>query len=412
MGLVTVCLGQCGNQLAVSLFEAVMENVRSVRGHSEYKRVALSRFFRRPAFGFDSAIISPSTEDPIGTPTAALQAVSEAPTAQPDRLGTALGLAKRVRSSSAVASKRSPYEAAKLPTRTAVATSTKKTALRTSRSSSKQPVSAEAAKQSQEREMSRPPSALEAPRVQVAEPASSFLVAKAVLIDMEPKVCRSLFLPEAGDLLTWLWQVIHGCLDQARASKTWCFDRKQTYWQQSGSGNNWAHGYYRHGPASAAGIMERIERVERVSESFRKITRLDEAFQALLRHVTLFAQEVRNTPDFEGFLILQSVAGGTGSGLGACFPFGIFHFSCFSVCIVVGYQAHSLQKHCEHGIQMLFSSTSLSGRLLPVKSACNTTTQCFLSLLLQGYVSVPFHWWFVSVCSLVRLAVACHGCLR
>lgn len=58
-------------------------------------------------------------------------------------------------------------------------------------------------------------------------------------------------------------QVIHGCLDQARASKMWCFDRKQAIWQQSGSGNNWAHGYFRHGPVSSAGILEKIEKVRR-----------------------------------------------------------------------------------------------------------------------------------------------------
>lgn len=55
--------------------------------------------------------------------------------------------------------------------------------------------------------------------------------ARAVLVDMEPKV-------------------VQGALRHAKrhGKGTWAFDSRRTFSRQSGSGNNWAAGYCTHGP--------------------------------------------------------------------------------------------------------------------------------------------------------------------
>ncbi|EQC31617.1 hypothetical protein, variant [Saprolegnia diclina VS20] len=92
--------------------------------------------------------------------------------------------------------------------------------------------------------------------------------ARAVLIDMEPKVVMQ-------------------CQDRAAASGRWQYDRTNSVCQQSGSGNNWAHGYTVHGAASAEAILDVLQR------------------------------EVEHCDYFKGFHAIQSLAGGTGSGLGS-----------------------------------------------------------------------------------------------
>ena len=89
-------------------------------------------------------------------------------------------------------------------------------------------------------------------------------IARAVLIDMEPKVIQS-------------------CLDSPRQFR---YDAARTFARQSGSANNWAFGYHVHGPASRDAILDRMRR------------------------------EAECADRLTGFLALHSLAGGTGSGVG------------------------------------------------------------------------------------------------
>lgn len=94
-------------------------------------------------------------------------------------------------------------------------------------------------------------------------------IARSILIDMEPSVVES------------------ALINAHRKSSRWTYSRPNCFFQQSGSGNNWAMGFADHGP--------------RVKDSIIDIVR----------------KELEMTDYFGGFLILQSMAGGTGSGLGA-----------------------------------------------------------------------------------------------
>ena len=94
------------------------------------------------------------------------------------------------------------------------------------------------------------------------------LQARAVLVDMESKV-------------------IQGSLTEARSGGCYSYDGKSVYSQKKGSGNNWANGYLNHGPASKEAIMNVVRR------------------------------QVERCDHLDSFLVLMSVAGGTGSGVGA-----------------------------------------------------------------------------------------------
>ena len=93
-------------------------------------------------------------------------------------------------------------------------------------------------------------------------------VARAVLIDMEPKVVQS-------------------SLRRAKRSGQWRYDSARTLAFQSGSGNNWARGYNTYGAQTRETALELVRR------------------------------ETEACDHFGGFLLLQSMAGGTGAGLGA-----------------------------------------------------------------------------------------------
>ncbi|KAL2612850.1 hypothetical protein R1flu_024542 [Riccia fluitans] len=98
--------------------------------------------------------------------------------------------------------------------------------------------------------------------------------ARAVLIDMEPKV-------------------IHGIIRRPKYPSVqgnradWTYNAHGLVTGDSGSGNNWARGYYDHGPQSLDSMMKAIR------------------------------TEVEHCDVCGGFIILQSMAGGTGAGLGA-----------------------------------------------------------------------------------------------
>lgn len=98
--------------------------------------------------------------------------------------------------------------------------------------------------------------------------ASAAPVARAVLIDMEPKV-------------------VQASLRRAKRSGRWRYDSARTLAFQSGSGNNWARGYNTYGPQTRETALELVRR------------------------------ETEACDHFGGFLLLQSMAGGTGAGLGA-----------------------------------------------------------------------------------------------
>jgi tubulin delta len=73
----------------------------------------------------------------------------------------------------------------------------------------------------------------------------------------------------------------------AESSGIWRYSSASAYTQQSGSANNWAYGYSTHAPNSVAAVSERVRK------------------------------EVERCDSLGGFLLLLSLAGGTGSGVGA-----------------------------------------------------------------------------------------------
>jgi len=94
------------------------------------------------------------------------------------------------------------------------------------------------------------------------------LQARAVLVDMESKV-------------------IHSAMTEARSGGCYMYDPGSVHSEKKGSGNNWANGYLNHGPASKEAIMNVVRR------------------------------QVERCDHLDSFLVLMSVAGGTGSGVGA-----------------------------------------------------------------------------------------------
>ena len=92
--------------------------------------------------------------------------------------------------------------------------------------------------------------------------------ARTVLVDMETKV-------------------VHNALLERKRERQWLYDSTSTYQGRRGSGNNWVNGYCKQGPCVCDSIMDLVRR------------------------------EVEKCSHLSGFLVLMSVAGGTGSGLGA-----------------------------------------------------------------------------------------------
>ncbi|KAM3934179.1 tubulin delta chain [Leptodactylus fuscus] len=99
------------------------------------------------------------------------------------------------------------------------------------------------------------------------ETESGEFVSRAVLLDMEPKV-------------------ISQTLSAAAHSGKWRYNEKSQFSQKQGSGNNWANGYYVHGPKHKDLIMN------------------------------LVRKETEKCDRLGGFITIMSMAGGTGSGMG------------------------------------------------------------------------------------------------
>jgi len=83
-------------------------------------------------------------------------------------------------------------------------------------------------------------------------------------------------------------KVVNKCLIEAKSAKTfWEYDKEYSHYKQEGSGNNWAFGHNIHGPRN----------LEMISNAYSKL--------------------LENLDSAPGCFILQSLAGGTGSGLGS-----------------------------------------------------------------------------------------------
>nr|XP_046246351.1 tubulin delta chain [Scatophagus argus] len=93
------------------------------------------------------------------------------------------------------------------------------------------------------------------------------LVARAALVDMEPKV-------------------INQSISRAPKSGKWRYGETSHFSQKQGSGNNWANGYCVHGPRHRDAVEELVRR------------------------------EAEHCDRLAGFMAIMSVAGGTGSGVG------------------------------------------------------------------------------------------------
>lgn len=104
--------------------------------------------------------------------------------------------------------------------------------------------------------------------ISMMQPSQGLPIARSILIDMEPKAV--------------------GCVMSQAQGRGWKYANNRVFLSQSGSGNNWAAGYKFHGPR----VMEQC--------------------------LDLVRMEAECTDHWGGTLMMQSVAGGTGSGLGAC----------------------------------------------------------------------------------------------
>lgn len=87
-------------------------------------------------------------------------------------------------------------------------------------------------------------------------------VARAVLVDMEPKVVQQCLQPLAAAP-----QSIQKPSGRQRASAsplTWAYDRRNAFTRQSGAGNNWAFGFKVLGTQAEEELLELIQAVSRV----------------------------------------------------------------------------------------------------------------------------------------------------
>jgi Tubulin len=100
------------------------------------------------------------------------------------------------------------------------------------------------------------------------EEKSKKYVAKSLLIDMEPKV-------------------IYECLGSQKRENLWDYNKNMTFYKQEGSGNNWAYGYNIHGPSCREEIIQK------------------------------FSTMLEKTDFLDAVVFFQSLAGGTGSGVGS-----------------------------------------------------------------------------------------------
>ncbi len=85
-------------------------------------------------------------------------------------------------------------------------------------------------------------SRVEIPQHEVCLTHSCRRHARAVLVDMEPKVIN------------------RAIVSAAHSATNWCYPPNSSFSQQSGSGNNWARGYNSYGPKFASTVCELVRR--------------------------------------------------------------------------------------------------------------------------------------------------------
>ena len=159
------------------------------------------------------------------------------------------------------------------------------------------------------------------------------VVPRAVLVDTEPKVVQAIVARPTRVARAAAPSGRRSRLEPssaATAAITLRYDLMQTYCRQSGSANNWAFGFRVHGPlcwahpARAQGISGGRGTASRaLAAQLRRAAADGPALSSSAvwnedsaRVSELVRREVERCDEFEGFLVLQSAAGGTGSGVG------------------------------------------------------------------------------------------------
>ena len=170
-------------------------------------------------------------------------------------------------------------------------------------------------------------------------------VARAVLIDMEPKVvsARVAAARKGGQwryvaryslaggggrvgVLLRLVAAVHALtlrVSVPHARATCSYSPSAVFSKQSGSANNWAYGYNKHGPACRSQLRNLIRKVRAGGMAALAGCGAVAAHRWMLCTCVrpdVLAQEVEHCDHLSGFLLLHSVAGGTGSGVGAYLP--------------------------------------------------------------------------------------------
>lgn len=86
--------------------------------------------------------------------------------------------------------------------------------------------------------------------------AASSATARAVLIDMEPKVIQQCLQDSATPATA--------ATRRSSRRLAWQYERSNTFTKQSGSGNNWAYGYMVHGAQNESALLDLIQTVRSV----------------------------------------------------------------------------------------------------------------------------------------------------
>ncbi|KAI9220640.1 Tubulin/FtsZ, GTPase domain-containing protein [Blastocladiella britannica] len=120
---------------------------------------------------------------------------------------------------------------------------------------------------------------------------------RCVLLDAEPKVIRSV-LDCGGPMVPSPPSPAAATARAAGRKRAWRYHPKCAHWRAAGAANNWAYGYHRHG-ASMYALVARGVRA-----------------QVNLAREQNSTGVAGGTGGLAGIVVMHSVAGGTGSGLG------------------------------------------------------------------------------------------------
>ena len=116
-------------------------------------------------------------------------------------------------------------------------------------------------------------------------------------------------------------QVVAAAKQHSRHSnKLWRYGTHSSFTLHSGSGNNWAWGFCENGPKSEEAVMNLIRRevylISRFSWSLFVFNLQSIIFLLLLCFLRRNFLQVEKCDTFAGFVSIQSLAGGTGGGVG------------------------------------------------------------------------------------------------